>query len=237
MRKRERQVFIAAALAFLLLAVFEPSYGWRIRQWLSAGAVADQDAARAAGAGGASAASAAALAAENESLKAELAVLQGVAAELPQGSPSGTLALVYSQYPFNFKSELLVSAGADEGVAAGDAATFHGVLVGTVRRVFPHEALVMTVFDDGFRMAARIGKSGYDTLLSGGASPRAESIVKGAAVAPGDIVYSAAPGIPYGMPIAIVQATDTSPDGLFEEASLGFAYDINAIRSVVIMRE
>ena len=230
MKRRERPVFVAFGIIFLALIFFEPAYGWRVRSWLSAGAAAGS-----AGTG-ASSTDAAALAAENESLKARLAVLQDVAAQLPRDHANGIRAMVYSRYPFNFKSELLVDAGSDDGVAAGDAATYDGILVGTVTKVFPREALVTTAFDDGFRIAARIGSAGYDALLAGGAAPLATSIVKSAKVAPGDIVYSAAPDLPYGMPIAVVQATGTSPDGLFETASLGFAYDANTLQSVVIER-
>lgn len=224
MKRRDRSILIIFIAAFLLLAVFEPSYGWRVRQWLAAYA------------GVPGSADTAALAAENETLKARIAALASVAAQLPQDPANGIRAMVYSRYPFNFKNEMLVNAGTNEGVAAGDAVTFQGVLVGTVTQAFPDEALVTTVFDRNFKMAVRVGGAGYDALLLGGAAPRAASIVKTANVAPGDIVYTAAPDVPYGLPVAVILATSTSPDDLFEEASLGFAYDINTIQSVVVAR-
>jgi len=73
-----------------------------------------------------------------------------------------------------------------------------------------------------------------DALLVGGAYPKATSIAKTAAIANGDIVYTAAPGIPYALPVGIVNATDTSADNLFQEASLSFAYDINGVETVLI---
>jgi len=47
-----------------------------------------------------------------------------VAAELPTSSPATIRAMVYSRYPMNFRNELLVNAGADEGVATGSAVMF-----------------------------------------------------------------------------------------------------------------
>ncbi len=233
MKRRDRPFLIAVIAIFAVFIVFEPSYGWRVRQWLAAGALGP-----AGGAGTSAAASdgAASLAAENESLKAQLAELRNIAAQLPQDPPNDIRAVVYSRYPLNFKNELLVNAGANDGVAAGDAVTFQGVFIGVVAETFPAAALVRTVFDDSFKMAVRIGSAGYDALLEGGAAPRAASIVRTADVMPGDIVFTAAPGIPYGLPVAVVAATSTSPDRLFEEAPLGFAYDINTIQSVLIAK-
>jgi len=74
-------------------------------------------------------------------------------------------------------------------------------------------------------------------LLVGGAYPKIGSIAKGAPVAAGDIVYAAAPGMPYGLPVADVNATGTSADNLFQEASLEFAYSINDAQAVLIIRE
>ena len=45
------------------------------------------------------------LMAENESLKAQLAELRVVADELPTSTPDTIHAMVYSDYPLNFKNE------------------------------------------------------------------------------------------------------------------------------------
>lgn len=213
-------VCVAVLLALMFL---EPSYGWDIRSWLTPRAPASlalpDDPT---------------LAAQNESLEAELAQLQGVAAEIPQ-APSGYIrAMVYSRYPLNFKNELLVNAGSNEGVVQGKAVVFQGVLIGSVEKVFPDSSLVLTVFDASFKAPVRVGSGGYDALLEGGADPKATSIQKNTNIAVGDIVYSAAPTFPYGLPVAIIAATGTTSDNLFENATLSFAYDMNDIQTVLI---
>ena len=142
--------------------------------------------------------------------------------------------MVYSRYPMNFKNEILVDAGANQGVAVGKAVVFQGVLIGNVEKVFSDTPLVRTVFDGNFKMAVRVGQKGFDALFMGGSYPKATSIQKNAVIRVGDIVYSAAEGFPYGMPVAIVESTSTSPDALFEEVALDFAYDINSIQTVLI---
>ena len=212
-----------ACIATLLALIFlEPSYGPRVRAWLSPALAPEANAPD--------------LAAENEALKAEIAKLASVAAELPQTPRDYQPAMVYSRYPLNFKNELMIDAGSRDGIVAGKAAVFRGILIGSVLQVFSDSALVQTVFDSDFKMPVRIGKKGYDALLVGGAYPKATSIEKTAMLAPGDIVYAAASGTPYGMPIAIIESTSTSPDNLFEEAGLGFAYDVNGIQTLFIAR-
>ena len=174
--------------------------------------------------------------AQNEALKAQLAELQSVATQLPSVPSNYLRAIVYSRYPLNFKNEILLNVGSNNSVVAGKAVVFQGILIGAVEKVFPDSALVQTVFDSSFKMPVRVGPKGYDALFVGGALPKAVSIKKDAVLAPGDIVSAAASGFPYGIPVAVVVSTSTSPDNLFEEATLGFAYDVNAVQTVLVAR-
>ncbi len=219
-------------VVLLLLIFFIPSYGWTLRTWLSpalGGSVGNNSAA-------ASQADNQTLAAQNDVLQAQLATLQTVASQLPTSTPHAIRAMVYSRYPMNFRNELLVNAGANDGVMSGSAVMFQGMLIGQVQKVFANESLVQTTFDNDLKMPIRIGTSGIDGLLQGGADPMVGSIANTAAIAPGDIVYSAAPGIPYAQPIAEVVATSTSADSLFQQATLSFPYDINNVETVLIMK-
>lgn len=225
MTKRKGKWFLVlcvTVLAFLVL--FAPSYGWRVRTWLTAqtALTAGPDSV--------------ATETQNEALQAQLATLQVVSSQLPQAPADDIRAMVYSRYPFNFKNEVLVNAGSANGVAEGKAVLFQGVLIGSVEKAYADSALVETVFDSGFKMPVRVGKSGYDALFIGGAYPKLSSIDKNAKVTAGDIVYAAAPGFPYGLPVAVVDGTSTSSDNLFLDASLRFAYDMNAVQTVLIAR-
>jgi rod shape-determining protein MreC len=210
-------IIILAALIF-----FAPAYGWKIREFLSPPPAAPADAQD--------------LAAENDSLKAQLATLQAIEAELPTSTPDEIRAMVYSRYPMDFKNELLVDAGMDEGVAPGAAVMFQGVLIGVVRTAFPKSAVVQTIFDSGLKMPVRIGSGGYDGLLQGGSAPEVGSIPENSSMSVGDVVYSVAPGIPYGLPVGEVAATSTSADSLFEQAAIDIPYDMNSIQTVFIMK-
>ncbi|MDR3581923.1 MAG: rod shape-determining protein MreC [Candidatus Pacebacteria bacterium] len=224
---RRSNIWLLVGLAVVLLGfvIFEPSYGWKLRQFFTPTNIVPEG-----GAGNGN------LAMENESLKAQLAELQAVAAELPTSSSGYVRAMVYSRYPLNFKNELIVNAGTDEGVATGSAVVFQGLLVGRVATVWSGWSVVQTVFDNSFKMPVRVGRNGYDGLLTGGSYPFVASIAKDKPVGANDIVYAAAPGIPYALPIGEVQSTSTSADNLFEQAALAFPYDVNNIETVMIAK-
>jgi rod shape-determining protein MreC len=224
-RERKSNIVLLCGLCIVLLLfiIFVPSYGWRLRQFFFASNTISSDDQN--------------VAAENETLKAELAQVQVLQSEMPTSSPSAIRAMVYSRYPFNFKNELTVNAGSDQGVASGSAVFFQEMLVGQVQSVWPNTALVQTIFDNNFKLPVRIGAKGYDGFLQGSPYPTVGSIAKNLAIKPGDIVYAAGVGFPYGLPIGEVSATSTSADSLFQQASLNFTYDINNIQTVVIQKQ
>jgi cell shape-determining protein MreC len=232
-RSSNNRLVSGALIAILFFLIFfVPSFGWTLRTWLSpalGGSAGDNSAA-------ASRADSPTLAAQNDALQAQLATLQVVASQVPTSTPNAIRAMVYSRYPMNFRNELLVNAGSDEGVVSGDAVTFQGMLIGQVQKVFANESLVQTIFDNNLRMPVRIGSAGTDGLLRGGADPVVGSIARTAAIVPGTIVYSAISGIPYAQPIAEVMATSTSADSLFQQATLNFPYDINNVETVLIIK-
>lgn len=222
MKRREGWFLLAGIVILITLIFLAPSYGWKIRTWLEPRAMQPTDMPG--------------LAAENQALKAEVAQLQGVAGQTP-GVPVDYLrAMVYSRYPMSFRNEILVNIGSGDGVAMGKAAVFQGIFMGKVEKTFSDSTLIQTVFDAGFKMPVRVGTGGYDALLIGGASPKITSMAKTALVRIGDIVYTAAEGLPYGLPVALVVSTSTSPDNLFQEAALSFAYDVNDIQSIFVAK-
>ena len=224
-RKRHQGVLICCIAILAVLILFEPSYGWRVRQWLTMRIGAD-----------ASLAGSADLTAQNEALQAQIAEFQSIQSEIPNNPQHDVRAMVYAQYPFGFRNALLLNSGANNGVTTGSTITFDDIFIGTVSQVFATTASVETVFDPAFKMPVRIGAatSSFDGLLVGGAEPRITSISKDASLTVGDIVYTAAPKMPYGLPIGTVASIAISGDRLFQEASVNFAYDINQVQTVLI---
>jgi cell shape-determining protein MreC len=215
--------FLGIVIALLLFFIFfMPSVGNRVRGLLGPQATAPSDAEQ--------------LTAENEVLAAKLAELSVITDEMPTSAPDTVRAMVYSGYPLNFKNEMTVSAGAEDGVAIGNAVIFQGNLIGIVEKTSAQSSVVQTIFDPNFKLPVKIGTKGYAALLTGGSYPMVESIAKTAAVAQGDIVVSAAPGIPYGLAMGTLGNVALAADSLFDEAPLSLSYDMGMVQTVEIVK-
>lgn len=222
------KIFIGTVtLATLLLALFDPSTGWRMQRVLEGHAGRTVDETRI----------------ENTALKAEIAGLLTAKRPTSVVNNGYRSAFVYSRYPFNFKNEMLVSAGSEQGLRVGQAAFFmpgdaetptagRAIMVGQVTQVFTETALVRTVFDPAFQLAVRIGTPGVDALLKGGTEPKLVLVPKTAALDDGDAVYTATAELSYGLPLGELTNVRLASDQLFQEADLRLGYDIPDLRVV-----
>lgn len=217
---------IILSISLLALIIFAPSYGWHVRAFFSGNGSEPSNTQN--------------LIAQNDALKAQVAEYQTVESQLPDYSANYVRAMIYSREPMNFRNEFLINVGQNEGIMAGNAVVVEAsssyVLVGKVETVFAETSLIQTVFDPGFKVAARVGASGYDALLEGGASPVAASLPKSAGIEVGDAVFSADPTLPYGLAIGTVTSVGVSPDSLFQVAQLELPYDLNTVQTVMVAK-
>lgn len=176
------------------------------------------------------------------SLRSQIAQISGMKSTAPSSGSDGVVAPVFSSYPFNFKKEVLVEAGADKGIKEGQAVIMKGesggrVLLGYVAQVYEDASRVRTIFDTRWSSAVRVGDKGAQALLSGGLQPELSLIPKDAQVNSGDIVYSADPKFPYGIGIGTVKDLQIAKEQAFQKASISFSYDLEKVRNVIILTE
>lgn len=150
-------------------------------------------------------------------------------------SVDGKTVPVYSRYPLNLKNELLIAAGANDGINPGDVAIFQGSILGTVEKVFADSALVQTVFDSRFKASVRIGSEGADALLVGGAEPKLTLIPLDSKVGDNDQVYTAGENMPYGTEIGALKNLRNSGNSLFKDASLKVFYNPATLDEVTVI--
>jgi cell shape-determining protein MreC len=167
--------------------------------------------------------------------QAEADALKNAAAQFVRPRGRSVEALVYSTYPLSFKNELIIAAGAREGISAGEPVLFRGLLVGKVAKVNATDAVVQTIFDTNFNMPVRIGKNSVDSLLKGGNTPLLTLIPKGKSVSEGGAVYSAATGLPYGVAIGSIVNIRSAADNVFAEAEVRPPYGEGDIRLVSVL--
>ncbi|MEY4731745.1 MAG: hypothetical protein RL681_691 [Candidatus Parcubacteria bacterium] len=215
--------------AIIALAVFFPQAGWRLQRWFSWD-------------NGEDIAGVERALVENQTLKAELARLAPLSEILPAKHSSTTrIAEVFSRYPFSVRNAMIIGVGENDSIRSGEPVflatktdSSPQVMIGVVTDVRNDTATVQTLFDPKFKTAVRVGSSGADALLIGGPEPTLSLISKAAQVQSGDIVVSASPEFPLGVPLATVGILRPAEDQAFKNATLMFSYDIADIRVVQV---
>src|SRR3989344_6609161 len=129
--KRRRGFLWMLILIFLILIFWKPQIGWQATSILIKGF---WNSAREGGSNE--------LVLENESLRTKLAIFEDIKDQLPDYSEKEIRAMVYASYPFNLKNAVLVGAGRNQGVEAGQAVVVRDkVLLGRAEAVFKNTAL------------------------------------------------------------------------------------------------
>src|SRR3989344_158565 len=179
--------------------------------------------------------------APNDGLQKQILLLQKENADLKARLfeeavvPQNT-AIVYSSYPFNNKSEIIISWGSNEGVSVGDAATYgSNILVGQAKEVTDENSVVTTIFDPGFETAVRIGTGAVDALMRGGNELTLEFISGDADIEVGDRVVTASKELPYGLEIGQVKEIHAEGGSVFKSATLQASFEIKTLRDVSIL--
>jgi rod shape-determining protein MreC len=160
-----------------------------------------------------------------------------IASGMTEGDSMRITAKVYSLYPFNTKSRIFLGSGTESGIAAGQPVlASQTVLVGAVRNVSAHRSEVATLYDTSFALPVRVGKSEVDALLQGGISPRLTLIDKTKTIVSGDKIISASKDMPYGLTVGSVEDVREDSSGAFLETSIRVPYNLNALRTVFILK-
>jgi cell shape-determining protein MreC len=233
---REKIFFIIASIVFIFLLILSPGTALNVQHFLfrSGDAGVNTPAEN--------------LQAENKQLHLELDRLSSIRGQFSTSSATFIPGVVFSKYPFNFKNEMTVNVGGAQGVekdrpvlvlpqgAPSDNPLESGFLLGVTVSVNETNSVIRTMLDSRWSSSVRIGKEGVDALLSGGVSPTLGLIPKDTKIVPGDSVYSTDSRFPYGLAVGQIVKIRESSDQAFQTAVVGLGYEINKVRSVIIIK-
>jgi hypothetical protein len=178
------------------------------------------------------AAEASALAAENQALSAQIADLTALIGSVPQ-VPSGVAAGVIARPPESAYDTLIVGAGADDGIVAGDAAfAAGGTPLGAVAAVSGGYARVALLSASGMRTFAWLGPERLPiTLVGQGGGAFTAEAPRSATTTPGEAVYVAGPG---SLPIGTLAKAGGDPSAPFTTLYIEGRVNPGAVTMVLI---
>ncbi|KKW11838.1 MAG: hypothetical protein UY51_C0005G0079 [Candidatus Jorgensenbacteria bacterium GW2011_GWB1_49_9] len=143
-------------------------------------------------------------------------------------------ARVYSRYPFNDRSLVIIDAGAAEGLKAGlPVLAAKGVIFGKITKVTRTQSEVQTIFDPAWRESVRVG--GAEALLTGGTSPELTLIPKEAVLAAGDKVTNLSADFPIGFLVGELGLVQNEETATWLTAALDPPYDLSGLDRVIVV--
>lgn len=200
----------------------------------------------------------AALRAANQSLQDENAALRKQVAELQaDGLDNAALrqaldfqrtyghstvaAEVVGRGPDGFSASVDIDRGYADGVKLGMIVVTGAGLVGRVREVGQHAAIVQTLADPQNRVSAFLSKSGLEGTVYGGAGQLQMDVDPRFGAAPADGEFAITSGVgggyPRGLVIAQVTSVDHQDSATLDHASLQWVNNPAAISVVLVITD
>lgn len=152
---------------------------------------------------------------EFKRLEVENAILRGEIDRLRKNKNAvifdetgGRKVKVYSNYPFNDKSFMVIDYGREDGAELGMPIVSKNILVGGISEIKNKASTVKTIFDSSWVGGVVVGGDGTKAVLKGGLPPRLELLPQEFKIQKGDIVYNTSPSFPLNIPVAVVQEAE-----------------------------
>lgn len=148
-------------------------------------------------------------------------------------------AKIIIREPTNFFDNIIVDKGADEGAAAGAAVIYNGVLIGTVREVYPESAKIVLITSKDSLIQAMLQESRAKGILKGGISGLfLENIVSDTDYRLGEYVVTSGLGgkINQGIPIGKVSDIQSDSSEIFKSFSVEPLVDFSKLELVFIIK-
>jgi len=172
---------------------------------------------------------------EKASLERELTTIKN--ASQTEGKENNLIyAEVYSRYPFNDKSSLIINKGSADGIAVGMpvlAAPY--ILLGKVKAVKTTQSEVETIFSPDWKTSAFVGATRVKAIVQGSTPPRLELVPKDAVLVEGDAATNSAPEFPLGLLVGTVTTLHDDEKKVWLTSDIETPYRIEDLRSVLVL--
>lgn len=141
---------------------------------------------------------------------------------------------VFSNYPFNDYSRLVIEGGKDKGLKSNmPVLVSQNILLGRIIEVREKTSVVETFFDASWKSSVIIGKEKIKGLLKGGINPEIDFVLEDAKVEEKDIVYNADSKFPFGLEIG--QVGEGKKKNNWQVFPLFVSYDLNSLSELLVI--
>lgn len=147
---------------------------------------------------------------------------------------------VYSRYPSNERSLVVINQGTTNGIAVGMpvfADAEGNFLFGRVSAVRDFQSEVQTLSDAAWKSSVEIGDKKIKALFVGGNSPHLELAPKEGEWKEGDSVRNVSPDFPLGVLLGTVGKVKEDANAIWKQATVALsAVPLDVVRLYVLIR-
>lgn len=146
------------------------------------------------------------------------------------------IARVYSRYPFNDSSFIVIDVGSDDGIKEHMPVFVEkGILLGRVRTVKRTQSEVETIFNSSWKTSVSIGSSSQKAIYVGGNKPIIDLLSKESDVSSGDIVFSISPEFPFGSILGKIDSVSFSSYEPWKQAKIDSLFNLDDFSMVYVL--
>ncbi len=169
---------------------------------------------------------------ENENLRKEL--------ELRSSSDFKYItAFIVAKTSGEFHDHYLIDKGTKDGVEENMPVTLHGHLVGKIRQVYDHAAVVILITDKDFVLNAKILGTDVEGVIKGekGLGITLSSLPQDVLIKKDDVIVTSAtdPDIPGGLTIGKIDEVYSLPNEIFQSAQIKPYVNLKKLRIVSVI--
>jgi cell shape-determining protein MreC len=171
---------------------------------------------------------------ENAGLKLEI---EKIKSAKEADSPEYLTAMVYSRYPFNDRSTIVLNLGSADGVTTTmPVLAAKNILAGKILSVKKTQSEVQTIFDPAWRSAVAVGEKRAKAVLAGGNPPYLDFVPKDSPIKVGDEIYNISAEFPLDISLGTVLNLDIKPQNPWIKAQVKMSYNPEDLDKAMILK-
>ncbi len=176
---------------------------------------------------------------ENEVLKSQLEMLSNSGKEEKKSANFKKLSVnIFSNYPFNDHSIIVLNAGSENGLELGMPITDeNNVILGKIVSVRRTQSVAQTIFDPDWKSTVSVGTKKVKALFKGGVTPQLDLIALDSLITERDAILNLSPELPFGYLIGFVENVGKSKDGSWIMSAVRPGINLETINNVSVLTD
>ena len=176
---------------------------------------------------------------ENEILKARPEIASILSEEEKKSVDFKKMPVdIFSNYPFNDHSFIVLNAGLENGLTMGmPIVDKNNIIIGKITAVKKTQSIAQTIFDPNWKSTVAVGPNKIKALFKGGATPSLDLIPLNETISDGDAALNISPELRFGYLVGFTENIGKSEDGSWITSVIRPGMNLETIDKVMVLTD